>query len=180
MRVGQKAQDRGTLQYSGLDTGNSEDFFFPGLGFLPSSPIPWSISRHFLKPRHPPSILSRTDFHPFLLELPKKCRRGEDKRGRPISWLMQRRIICSTQLYESLHYWPCFPGELLGYKFQPAAPDPWLTELAFCKVFNIRRTEGGSACRVQCRICSCSGSPWNTRETVVSASYSMSWHERLV
>lgn len=28
MRVGQKAQDGGTLQYSGLDTGNGADFLF--------------------------------------------------------------------------------------------------------------------------------------------------------
>lgn len=148
MHVGQKVQDGGTLQDSGLDNGNSSDFFF---SFLAAGPRPWfptllSISLINLPPFSEAKVPEVHSFQNgfssvFSLELPKKCRRGEDKRGRPTSWLMQRRIACSTHLYESLHYSPRFPGEFHGYKFQPAAPDPWLTGLAFCKKFNISWTE---------------------------------------
>lgn len=78
-------------------------FFFV---FLAAGPWPWfptllSISLINLQPFSEAkalSILSETNFQPFFLELPKKCRRGEDKGGRPTSWLMQRRIFCSTHL----------------------------------------------------------------------------------
>lgn len=175
MRVGQEMHDwrhpatlwPGCYFFFFLFFGLFVLFFWPlahGLGFLPSSPFPPDQSPVFLRSQGArPSILSV-----LLWTSDENVGEGKTKEGDPTSWLMQRHIVCSTHLYEPLHYSPGFPGELLGCRLQPAAPDRWLTGLAVRNMFNISRTEGCSACRVQCQIRNGSGSPWNAHWNLLS------------
>lgn len=69
MRVGQKTQDGGTPQHSGLDTGNSAAFLFV---FLAAGPWPWfptllSISLINLQPF---SEAKASAVHSFRNEFP--------------------------------------------------------------------------------------------------------------
>lgn len=104
--------------------------FYPPLHHFPDQSPAILQSQDIRRPFFPERI-----FYPSFLELLKKVkwrevvsRWWEDEGGEPTSWLMQQCFVRSIHLY----YWPRFSGHFLGYIFQPDAPDPWLTGLAFC------------------------------------------------
>lgn len=84
-----------------------------------------------------PCVLFRTSY--------EKVSYSGRQRRETLSCLMQQYVVFSSHLSDLFHYWWLFLEELLGYKFQPAAPDPWVTGNALHKTSNTSFIEEGSA-----------------------------------